>query len=156
MQLEQIRAAINHRPFQPLMLRLIDGRRLYVPYPGILAIAANRLIVRQENGLAEAAAWFASDQIESIDTKEVPMNLEAVRQAIRRQPFRPFSLRLVDGREMPVPHPEFVAISGRTVIITNAVNEAYAIVEPLLIVSIEYPQTAPETADGATEGGSNP
>jgi hypothetical protein len=66
------------------------------------------------------------------------MVLEAIRQAIRRQPFRSFTLRLADDRELPVAHPDFIAISGRKLIVTNATDEVYSIVEPLLIVSITY------------------
>jgi hypothetical protein len=97
-----------------------------------------------------------ADQIESIKTTEAHMVLEAVRMAIRRQPFRPFTLQLADGRQMVIPHPEFIAISGRTVIVTNASNEVYAIIEPLLIVSIEYPEGAPDAPAGANQEGSNP
>ena len=35
------------------------------------------------------------------------MALNQFTQAIRRQPFRPFRLVLVDGREFRVDHPEF-------------------------------------------------
>ncbi|MGO9600878.1 MAG: hypothetical protein ACLP7Q_23095 [Isosphaeraceae bacterium] len=37
------------------------------------------------------------------------MTLNQFTQAIRRQPFRPFRLVLVDGREFRVDHPEFAA-----------------------------------------------
>jgi hypothetical protein len=36
--------------------------------------------------------------------------LNQVRDAMHRQPFRPFTLYLVDGRSYLVPHPDFVAI----------------------------------------------
>ena len=36
--------------------------------------------------------------------------LDRVRDAMRQQPFRPFALRLVDGRSYMVKHPEFVAL----------------------------------------------
>ncbi len=41
------------------------------------------------------------------------MVLNQFTQAIRRQPFRPFRLLLVDGREFRVDHPEFAAIDRR-------------------------------------------
>lgn len=41
------------------------------------------------------------------------MTLNQFTQALRRQPFRPFSLVLVDGRSFSVDHPEFVAIDRR-------------------------------------------
>jgi len=65
------------------------------------------------------------------------MNVQAIREAMQRQPFRPFSLRLADGRELHVPHPDFVAVSPRQVVVINPQNEALSILEPLLIVSVE-------------------
>jgi hypothetical protein len=41
------------------------------------------------------------------------VTLNQFTQAVRRQPFRPFSLILVDGRTFSVDHPEFVAIDRR-------------------------------------------
>jgi hypothetical protein len=38
------------------------------------------------------------------------MQLDRVREALRHQPFRPFSLRLVNGSSYFVKHPEFVAL----------------------------------------------
>ncbi|MGO9462909.1 MAG: hypothetical protein ACLQIB_28275 [Isosphaeraceae bacterium] len=36
--------------------------------------------------------------------------LEAVREALRAQPFEPFDLKLVDGRHFTITHPDFLAI----------------------------------------------
>jgi hypothetical protein len=36
--------------------------------------------------------------------------IEAIRRAMSAQPFRPFSIRLVDGRIYQVPHPDWLAI----------------------------------------------
>jgi hypothetical protein len=66
------------------------------------------------------------------------MEIHAIREALHRQPFRPFSLRLADGRELFVPHPDFVALSPRRVVVINHHDESTAILEPLLIVSVEY------------------
>ena len=41
------------------------------------------------------------------------MTLNQFTQAVRRQPFQPFNLVLVDGRTLTVDHPEFVAIDRR-------------------------------------------
>jgi hypothetical protein len=35
---------------------------------------------------------------------------ESVRDALHQEPFRPFELRLVDGRSFVVRHPDFVAL----------------------------------------------
>jgi hypothetical protein len=66
------------------------------------------------------------------------MEVSAIREAMHRQPFRPFSLRLADGRELFVPHPDFVALSPRQVVVIHHQDESTAILEPLLIVSVEY------------------
>lgn len=80
------------------------------------------------------------------------MDLNAVRDALHRQPFRPFTIRLADGRSLPVPHPDFVAVVGRSVIVASPQqNESYSIVESLLIVSLEY-NGVPAPPAGTTDG----
>jgi hypothetical protein len=64
------------------------------------------------------------------------MDINAIRTVLHAQPFRPFSFRLADGRELYVPHPDFVALSPRQVIVIHP-DESHTILEPLLIVSIE-------------------
>lgn len=39
------------------------------------------------------------------------MTADELRSAIKEQPFRPFRIRMVDGRRFDVQHPEFVALS---------------------------------------------
>jgi hypothetical protein len=41
-----------------------------------------------------------------------PVTLEQLRSIHRAEPFQPFLLRLVDGREFAVSHPEILAISA--------------------------------------------
>ena len=38
------------------------------------------------------------------------MQIESIRRALRTQPFRPFSLKLVDGAEYAVSHPDWLSI----------------------------------------------
>ena len=47
------------------------------------------------------------------------MTIEQMRDAYTAQPFRPFTIHLADGREIPVDHPEFImaAPSGRTIVV---------------------------------------
>lgn len=66
------------------------------------------------------------------------MHVDLVREALLKQPFQPFTLRLVDGRALPVPHREFVAVSNRRVVVIDPQDEGMSVVEPLLILSIEY------------------
>jgi hypothetical protein len=64
------------------------------------------------------------------------MNLDGLRSALRREPFRPFAMRLADGRSMPVRHPEFVAVGARLVLVAHE-DDSWSIIEPLLIVSLD-------------------
>jgi hypothetical protein len=74
------------------------------------------------------------------------MDLNGIREAIRRQPFQPFTIRLADGRSMPVSHPEYIAVGTRLAIVV-APDDSWSVVEPLLIVSLDYP--TPEMKDGS-------
>ena len=65
------------------------------------------------------------------------MDLNPIRNALKKQPFRPFDLCLADGRRVPVKHPEFVAMNQRIVIVTDG-ESATKILEPLFIVSLEH------------------
>jgi hypothetical protein len=65
------------------------------------------------------------------------MDIAGVREALHNVPFRAFSLRLADGRSLNIPHPDFVALSRRHVYVV-AQDNSLTMVEPLLIVSIDY------------------
>ncbi len=65
------------------------------------------------------------------------MDITGVREALHAQPFVPFALRLADGRSLPVPHPDFVAVTPRRVIV-GASDDTWSVVEPLLIVSLDH------------------
>jgi len=65
------------------------------------------------------------------------MDIAGVREALRREPFKPFNIRLADGRSLPVPHRDFVACGPRRIIVV-AEDNSWTVVEPLLIVSIDY------------------
>ena len=67
------------------------------------------------------------------------MDLSAIRDAMHAQPFRPFSLRLTEGRELFIRHPDFIAIapSGWSVTVYGDQDSKMSLLEPDLIVSIE-------------------
>jgi hypothetical protein len=78
-----------------------------------------------------------------------------IREVMQSVPFRPFRLRLADGREFLVRHPDFVSIgaAGRWVVHVDPERDnTTTILEPLLIISIEYPPplSATEIPNGAT------
>lgn len=64
------------------------------------------------------------------------MDLNSIRDALRREPFVPFEMCLADGRRVPVKHPEFVAMNKRIVLVIDEESRTRTF-EPLLIVSLE-------------------
>jgi hypothetical protein len=77
------------------------------------------------------------------------MDVAGIREAREKSPFEPFTVRLADGRALPVPHREFISVSpgGRRVIVYGK-DDSVAMVEPLLIASLEFGNRGPAaTAD---------
>jgi hypothetical protein len=70
------------------------------------------------------------------------MHVDVLRDALRRQPFRPFTLRLVDGRTVFIQHPELILVSPRQVIIVHP-DESTWWLEPMLLQGIEFPAPVP-------------
>jgi hypothetical protein len=64
------------------------------------------------------------------------MDVAGVREALHKQPFEPFIIRLADGRSLTIRHPDFVAVTPRRVIV-GAEDDSWSIVEPLMIVSLD-------------------
>ena len=64
------------------------------------------------------------------------MDIADVREALHRQPFEPFAIRLADGRSLPIAHPDFVALGQRRIIVV-AEDDTTSVIEPLLIVSLD-------------------
>jgi hypothetical protein len=84
---------------------------------------------------------------------EATMDMAGVREALHARPFVPFSLRLADGRALPAPHPAFVAITPRRVIV-GATDDSWSVVEPALLVSVDHTLGKPtgDKANGETRG----
>ena len=74
------------------------------------------------------------------------MDTNELREAVRRRPFQPFTLRMNDGREFRVPHLEYVAVSKRMVVVPDPVTEVFVRVEPLLIASVQPDTPAPQSS----------
>ncbi len=66
------------------------------------------------------------------------MALDQFTLVIRRQPFQPFRMVMVDGRSFTVDHPEFVAISrrGRSVTFYSQDNTLH-LLDAALIAEVE-------------------
>jgi hypothetical protein len=65
------------------------------------------------------------------------MDLEGIREALHKHPFDPFIIRLVDGRSLPVPHADFVAVAPRRIVVVGE-DSSWTVLEPRLIVSLDY------------------
>ena len=74
------------------------------------------------------------------------MDIEGIRQALHGEPFKPFTLRLADGRALPVPHSDFVAVSPKRIIVI-AEDSSWSVIEPLLVVSLDYQDRSNSTDD---------
>lgn len=66
------------------------------------------------------------------------MTTEQFRATLHQQPFRPFTIRMADGRAFEVAHRDFVAMSpsGRTVIVYES-DENYSILDLLLMSELQ-------------------
>lgn len=49
--------------------------------------------------------------------KGYTMDIAGIREALHKQPFEPFAIGLADGRSLPVPHPDLVALTPRRAIV---------------------------------------
>ncbi|MBI4623975.1 MAG: hypothetical protein HY736_12260 [Verrucomicrobia bacterium] len=63
------------------------------------------------------------------------MNTTVIRERLALD-TKPFTLRLSDGRRLPVPHPDFIAV-GQRVIYVIGKNDTTSRIDPLHVVSIE-------------------
>lgn len=63
------------------------------------------------------------------------MNLDPIRNRLNTV-FKPFTLHLTDGRKIPVPHRDFIAI-GRGIVVVVDENDVDQVVDALQVVSIE-------------------
>jgi hypothetical protein len=70
------------------------------------------------------------------------MPVDTIREAMRRQPFVPFKLRMNDGREYLVPHPDYLAVAHRHVYFVDPTTETGIFLDIVLIASLE-PQAVP-------------
>ncbi len=62
------------------------------------------------------------------------MTIEQLRRTHQTAPFRPFTIRMADGRAFSIPHPDFLSFSpvGRTAVIFHDDGSA-SILDPLLM-----------------------
>ena len=68
------------------------------------------------------------------------MTSEQLKSTLSQQPFRPFTIRMVDGRAFSVSHPDWVIVSptGRTAILFEP-DDSYSVVDLMLMNELEVP-----------------
>jgi hypothetical protein len=64
------------------------------------------------------------------------LNMKTIRERLHKLPFKPFELRLSDGRRIPIQHPDFVALGGSVVVITDE-TDGVREVDALHVVSLD-------------------
>jgi hypothetical protein len=74
--------------------------------------------------------------------------INSIRQAVRRQPFRPFAMCLADGRAIEIRHPECIAMNQRIVIVVDDDSFTQTL-EPLSVVSLEELKQPPKGGNGS-------
>jgi hypothetical protein len=82
------------------------------------------------------------------------MNIEQLRAAYKAEPFTPFVLHLADGRELAVPHRDFLYVfpSGRMAIVTQP-DESFNVVDTLLVTDLEFKSKSAGNGKGRRKPG---
>jgi hypothetical protein len=85
------------------------------------------------------------------------MTTEQLRTAIRATPFRPFRIRMADGRQFQIPHPDFLSMSpaSRSVVIYHP-DDSASIVDLLLMTELELSPPVAEGRKGVGKKGTPP
>ena len=79
------------------------------------------------------------------------MNVELIRKRLR-DGFRPFAVVTSSGNRYPVPHPEFIFLTQRAVIVADP--DGYVVdIDPLHVVALEDLPPQPRTRNGRARRG---
>ena len=83
------------------------------------------------------------------------MRVEELKKALDQEPFRPFFIRMADGREIRVTHPDAVAwgsSEARTAICAHP-DGGWDVIEIALVTSVGHPAPAAAAERPATDDG---
>ena len=69
------------------------------------------------------------------DGNTLSMNVELIRARLKNG-FRPFAIVTSSGSKYPVPHPEFLMVTPRTVVVADSKGYT-AVLDPLHVVGLE-------------------
>lgn len=81
------------------------------------------------------------------------MTSERLREVLNAEPFQKFTIHLADGRDVPVHHREFVALSasGRTAVVFQP-DDRMNILDLLLVTDLEViPEKRGKNGHGGTK-----
>ncbi|HEY3900706.1 MAG TPA: hypothetical protein VGM54_19005 [Chthoniobacter sp.] len=72
------------------------------------------------------------------------MSIDGIKEALHQNPFRPFVLRMISGKEYKVDHPDFIGASRsyRRLYLATAEDDRVDIVDTLMVESMQM-ATAP-------------
>ena len=81
------------------------------------------------------------------------MDVNVIREIVRRRPFESYRMLLNDGREFVINHPEVVAVSptGRSLVLILQDGTSVWL-EPLFVSSIEITPTAESQGQNGASG----
>ncbi len=69
------------------------------------------------------------------------MNAETIRDLLHRQPFEAFEVRMTNGENHPIRHPENALLAGGRLIVYHPSNDRIAILSLLHAATIEMLRT---------------
>lgn len=66
------------------------------------------------------------------------LNLKTIRERLNKTPFKPFDIRLSDGRKILIQHPDFVSVGGSVVVVIS-LDDTIQEIDAFHIVSLDAP-----------------
>ncbi len=66
------------------------------------------------------------------------LSIKTIRERLNLTPFKPFNIRLSDGRKIFIQHPDFVSVGGSVVFVTDP-QDSLQEIDALHIVSLDAP-----------------
>lgn len=72
------------------------------------------------------------------------MHPDELHRFVKAEPFHPFALHLMDGRVIPIGHPELISITRRAVVVFRPLAENtdsltnWSMISPVAIATVEF------------------
>lgn len=139
MDIELIREAAHARPFRKFWLCLKDGTTIPVAHYDFLAFSPSKRSISVSADKPYLLSVGSILRIEMDPGTEIDPKVNAIREALQATPFRPFVVRLSDGRKYPVSESRYAHVSpgGRHVLIFRPDDDTMSVLEPPFLREIE-------------------